>query len=182
MTIKIKIHGRLGKSGNEYSYQYTYLSETAKQKKYHWYHLSDGYSENEKEPRKMETPPFNGGVTVWFYKGYFLELFPCNNSDEEIVLHLKAKVLRHDKSLQSLRAEVESLERVIDVVKARREKISDAVRSFVWQRDRGRCVVCESNENLEFDHIIPFSRGGSSTERNIQLLCEQCNRSKGARI
>ena len=50
---------------------------------------------------------------------------------------------------------------------------------FVWQRDEGKCVRCGSNERLEYDHIIPVSKGGSSTKRNIQLLCELCNRSKG---
>ncbi|MGH9199405.1 MAG: HNH endonuclease [Acidimicrobiia bacterium] len=34
----------------------------------------------------------------------------------------------------------------------------------------------------EFDHIIPLATGGSNTERNVQLLCESCNRQKGARI
>lgn len=37
-------------------------------------------------------------------------------------------------------------------------------------------------ENLEFDHIIPHSKGGANTYRNIQLLCEPCNRSKSAKI
>ena len=53
---------------------------------------------------------------------------------------------------------------------------------MVWRRDEGKCVECGSNENLEFDHIIPHSKGGANTYRNIQLLCEYCNRSKSAKI
>lgn len=63
-----------------------------------------------------------------------------------------------------------------------REPIPRSVRLFVWQRDRGQCVQCGSREQLEFDHIIALASGGSSTERNIQLLCEACNRSKGSTI
>ena len=58
--------------------------------------------------------------------------------------------------------------------------VPETVRHAVWRRDQGRCVQCGSHERLEFDHIIPFSKGGSNTERNIQLLCERCNRSKSA--
>lgn len=56
------------------------------------------------------------------------------------------------------------------------------VKIAVWRRDSGKCVKCGSQERLEYDHIIPISKGGSNTERNIQLLCEKCNRSKGALI
>lgn len=63
-----------------------------------------------------------------------------------------------------------------------RQPIPDDVKMFVWQRDNGRCVKCGSQQNLEFDHIIPFSKGGSNTARNLQLLCEKCNRSKGANL
>lgn len=59
-----------------------------------------------------------------------------------------------------------------------RTKIPDDVQIFVWRRDQGRCVKCGSQENLEFDHIIPFSKGGSNSARNIQLLCQKCNRTK----
>jgi hypothetical protein len=64
----------------------------------------------------------------------------------------------------------------------KREAIPDDVRAFVWNRDGGRCVGCGGRERLEFDHLIPFSMGGSNTARNLQLLCETCNRAKGASI
>ena len=65
---------------------------------------------------------------------------------------------------------------------ARSRRISQEVKDQVWNRDGGKCVECGSNENLEFDHIIPFSKGGANTYRNLQLLCESCNRSKSDSI
>lgn len=67
-------------------------------------------------------------------------------------------------------------------VAPRREAIPRPVQREVWQRDGGKCVECATRERLCFDHIVPFSRGGSNTVRNIQLLCERCNSSKGNRI
>lgn len=66
--------------------------------------------------------------------------------------------------------------------KNNRQPIPDEVKIFVWNRDGGCCISCGSQTNLEFDHIIPFSKGGSNTARNLQLLCEKCNRSKGTNI
>jgi 5-methylcytosine-specific restriction endonuclease McrA len=63
-----------------------------------------------------------------------------------------------------------------------RQAIPERVRHEVWRRDRGSCVECGSRARLEFDHIIPVSRGGSNTTRNIELRCEPCNRRKGARV
>ena len=63
-----------------------------------------------------------------------------------------------------------------------RQPLPDDIKIFVWQRDGGRCVKCGSQENLEFDHIIPISMGGSNTARNIQLLCERCNRAKSGNL
>lgn len=64
----------------------------------------------------------------------------------------------------------------------KREPIPQDVQDAVWNRDGGRCVKCGSQENLEFDHIIPFSKGGSNTIRNLQLLCKKCNLEKSNKI
>jgi TPR repeat protein len=63
-----------------------------------------------------------------------------------------------------------------------RQAIPSEVRREVWRRDHGKCVKCGSREKLEYDHIIPVAKGGSNTVRNIELLCESCNRMKSASI
>jgi 5-methylcytosine-specific restriction endonuclease McrA len=53
------------------------------------------------------------------------------------------------------------------------------VKLDVWKRDQGKCVVCGSAENLHFDHILPFSKGGTSLlAENIQILCAKHNLKK----
>lgn len=51
-------------------------------------------------------------------------------------------------------------------------------KKIVYARDGGRCQCCGKFDNLEFDHIMPYSCGGGSEVSNIQLLCFNCNRSK----
>lgn len=60
--------------------------------------------------------------------------------------------------------------------------IPQEVKAEVWQRDGGKCVECGDSHYLEFDHIIPLSRGGATSAMNLQILCRSCNRAKGARI
>ncbi len=62
-------------------------------------------------------------------------------------------------------------------------QIPGEVQKEVYERDRGKCVKCGSTENLHFDHILPFSKGGSSkVAKNIQLLCARHNLKKGAKF
>ncbi|MFC1574416.1 HNH endonuclease [Candidatus Latescibacterota bacterium] len=63
-----------------------------------------------------------------------------------------------------------------------RRTIPKAVQREVWRRDEGKCVYCGSQRDLEYDHVIPVSKGGSNTARNIQLLCEKCNGEKSDKI
>lgn len=100
-------------------------------------------------------------------------------SEDEVTLRIQHAALREEKQLKRIQRELQAFQNLSTVADARRERIPDDVRLFVWQRDEGKCVRCGSNERIEFDHIIPVAEGGSSTERNIQLLCEPCNRSKG---
>ena len=61
--------------------------------------------------------------------------------------------------------------------------IPSEVKAQVWKRDKGKCVQCGSKEHLHFDHILPYSKGGTSRDvRNIQLLCARHNLQKSDRI
>jgi hypothetical protein len=61
--------------------------------------------------------------------------------------------------------------------------IPASVKLEVWKRDKGQCIKCGSKDNLHFDHIIPYSKGGSSlVVENIQLLCARHNLEKRDKI
>ncbi|MEX1021911.1 MAG: HNH endonuclease signature motif containing protein [Dehalococcoidia bacterium] len=82
---------------------------------------------------------------------------------------------RQDARVDRLR-KIRAAEEVIEG--ARRKRIPDDVRLFVWSRDDGRCVRCASEDDLQFDHVIPFARGGGNAPENVQIMCGPCNRSK----
>ena len=61
--------------------------------------------------------------------------------------------------------------------------IPTSIKLEVWARDGGRCVTCGATDELHFDHIVPFSKGGTSLKaENIQLLCARHNLGKSAKI
>lgn len=66
---------------------------------------------------------------------------------------------------------------------SRRRLIPSVVKQEVWKRDQGKCVECGASDELHFDHVVPFSKGGSSlTAANVQLLCARHNLQKSAHI
>jgi len=92
--------------------------------------------------------------------------------------------LAYERQLRTQRR----LERAHDAVKLRepparrRAGIPLEARRAVWERDGGRCVECDSNFELQFDHVIPVVMGGATTVENLQVLCGSCNRTKGGTL
>jgi len=76
-------------------------------------------------------------------------------------------IVSYSDYLQSETEQAENLEK-----SSRSRSISQEIKDKVWNRDGGKCILCGSNEFIESDHIIPFSKGGSNTYRNIQILCQ----------
>jgi hypothetical protein len=95
------------------------------------------------------------------------------------------KALLYSRQRQSKR-ELEHAHAVLAAstspAKRKREPIPKDVRHAVWARDQGRCIECDSDFDIQYDHIIPFSMGGASTVENLQLLCARCNQTKGDRL
>lgn len=123
---------------------------------------------------RVKLPQSGGGaLETYAYRGHLYLVEPNIESPEDVGLHVRDKYERDVKSLARIRANLAEAPKL-----SSRERIPENVRTEVWRRDEGKCQRCGSNERLEYDHIIPVSKGGSNTVRNIQLLCEHCNRSK----
>ena len=101
---------------------------------------------------------------------------------------IKQKLLEKERKKQLHKQALEELIQEGEIFNKRklgeqsRESIPKEIMNQVWNRDGGKCVQCGSQENLEFDHIIPYSKGGATTYRNLQLLCQKCNREKSNKI
>lgn len=110
---------------------------------------------------------------IWVYNGYFrLTDAWIEKGGTRNVFKFKLEMINEDSS-----AEILGGPTVLELEHNR--LIPTQVKVEVWKRDKGRCVNCGSNVNLHYDHIIPFSKGGSSiTAANIQLLCAKCNLKK----
>jgi hypothetical protein len=116
-----------------------------------------------------------GDRRYWWWEGTFY----WENEGYQSV-DVKALVTRSrrqkERSLQHARA-------LLAGEKGRkRDTIPEDVRRFVWQRDGGQCQECGSTEMLQYDHLIPWSLGGSDNPENLRLLCAECNRLKSDTI
>ena len=107
---------------------------------------------------------------IWVYNG----LFELIDSWQEVsgsrkVFKFRLQLTGDTPPLQGSRTVTIEHDRVIPT----------PVKLEVWKRDKGRCVKCGALKNLHFDHIIPYSLGGSSkSAENIQLLCAEHNLAK----
>lgn len=113
----------------------------------------------------------------WAFRGAVYSTTERLNPEE-----VRALIAQDERKLRAKVAAAMASEAIAGEAPRARGPIPDDIKVFVWQRDQGRCVRCGSNLNLEFDHIIPVVMGGANTARNLQLLCEPCNRQKGGNL
>ena len=93
--------------------------------------------------------------------------------------------------IENLNDFVEYLSGIVKFKKSaagQRALMTSKLRKKLMKRDNYTCQKCgistkdEEHLLLEIDHIIPISKGGMSTEENLQTLCWKCNRTKGAKV
>jgi len=110
---------------------------------------------------------------IWTYNGLFklIDAWQEDSNDRK-VFKFKLELVEDSKKIDLNSKDIDH-----------NRIIPSSVKLEVWKRDKGKCVKCESTDNLHFDHIIPYSLGGSSlTAENIQLLCARHNIEKRDKI
>ncbi|HEU0316590.1 MAG TPA: HNH endonuclease signature motif containing protein [Solirubrobacteraceae bacterium] len=116
-----------------------------------------------------------GRRRYWWFRGRFW--WEDGGLDEGDVMAL---VLERERRVERRLERARAL--MAGGVGAARQGIPLEAKRAVWERCGGRCVECGADSLLEFDHVIPLAMGGSDGERNLQLLCAECNRGKGASL
>ena len=110
---------------------------------------------------------------IWSYNGEFLLTDSWQERDDHRHVYKFKLELQSDASPNAVRDAEFEHNRIIPT----------GVKLAVFKRDRGKCVTCGESDGLHFDHVLAYSRGGSSVAvENIQLLCARHNLQKGARI
>lgn len=134
------------------------------------------YKESGKDPEMISVyEKIKKGI--WVYNGVFelIDAWIEPNGKRDV---FKFKLRITDQAFEQ-KTKVQSA--TIDIEHNR--MIPTSVKLEVWKRDKGKCVTCGSMDNLHFDHILPFSKGGTSLKaENIQLLCARHNLGKSAKI
>jgi hypothetical protein len=104
---------------------------------------------------------------IWVYNGLFNLVDGWQETAEKRqVFKFKLEMIEHPELSVNAREIQIDHDRVIP----------STVKVEVWKRDKGQCIVCGTKQNLHFDHVIPYSEGGSSKDsKNIQILCAKHN-------
>jgi hypothetical protein len=131
------------------------------------------YRQDKREPELVRVyEKIKSGI--WTFNGVFLlKDVWMEESEGRQVFKFRLELAEDQPTAQSVK------ERDLD----HSRMIPSTVKLEVWKRDQGRCTQCGSPDNLHFDHILPFSKGGTSLKsENIQLLCAKHNLAKSDRI
>ena len=135
-----------------------------------FFQAAENFKEDKREPAKIKVyRKLRKGI--WVDMGFYelIDAFIEHNGKRNVFKFLLKP------SFEEFDPEVSE-----NVDLAHNRYIPGEVMQEVYIRDYGKCIECGSEDNLHYDHKIPFSKGGSSKDaRNIQLLCARHNLSKG---
>jgi len=137
-----------------------------------FYQAAISFKQNQSQPELVKVyEKIHSGI--WAYNGLFRLIDAWQEvSNARKVFKFKLEMIDKVKGFAGKQREIEH-----------NRLIPASVKLVVWKRDKGQCVLCGSKDNLHFDHIIPYSKGGSSlVAGNIQLLCARHNLAKKDKI
>ena len=111
---------------------------------------------------------------IWAYNGVFLLVDAWQETDDfRSVFKFKLIAVEGEEDFDS----------PINRIPERRRIIPTSIKMAVWKRDDGCCTICGAKDELHFDHILPYAKGGTSiVSENVQLLCARHNLQKSDKI
>lgn len=133
----------------------------------------------EKENYRKEMKGVDWGYLYDFARRHRQDLF---NPSEETKVSIRKEVTRLMSDV-----DVTSKRGVYDYVVTGRESslslrtFDEATKRTVYERQGGVCLKCGRHfdiDDMDADHILPWSKGGRTTIDNCQMLCKSCNRKK----
>jgi hypothetical protein len=139
----------------------------------HFHKAAQSYIRNEQPATRVRVyEKIKAGI--WSYNGLFALVDSwTETTDSRRVFKFKLNSIPDKDSAQLIEKQLIEQRRIIP----------SHVKLAVWKRDKGACILCGSTQNLHFDHILPYSKGGTSdSDKNIQLLCMRHNIQKGAKL
>lgn len=136
------------------------------------------YSKQFKEQVGLSIPQ----LEIPYPKYVFQYLSAGGNSSQVTEVPLNTKTI--DALIETLSAKIKFKKSAA----GQRSLMTATFRTFIKTRDKYTCKTCkvsiqqEPHLLLEVDHIKPVSKGGLSTEDNLQTLCWKCNRTKSNKV
>jgi len=138
---------------------------------------------------------FNSFIIGETYDGYpikAIRIYLTNDDFKDICIPFEYGITDTDCVLQLIKVideidlELDDVLLFTDTIKKiksiNRKPIKGTTRQNVLMRDNYTCQICgatvKDGAKLEIDHIVPYSKGGTNDESNLQVLCQQCNREK----